>query len=169
VVGSDTLLGKRGYSTQCVVPHQPYDIAGRARAPEGLRGKTQGVERKACENLSAASTLANLDDPCPNAATTRAYYAAYQAVWSKLEEHDVPVPVVRPGVEYFKHDEIGPLAQEHQLFDRRLAVLFEHLRAARVKADYYLDDCTQDLARTYVQNAKVIVESLLGAGCCDDQ
>lgn len=37
------------------------------------------------------------------------------------------------------------------------------------KADYYADDCTQDEAREYVQNAKVIVESLLGAGCCDDQ
>jgi uncharacterized protein (UPF0332 family) len=136
---------------------------------ERLRGKSQRVERKACENLSAASTLANLEDPCPNAATTRAYYAAYQAVWSKLEENDVPVPEVRPGVEYFKHDEIGPLAQEYQLFDRGLAVLFEDLREARVKADYYADDCTQDEAREYVQNAKVIVESLLGAGCCDDQ
>jgi uncharacterized protein (UPF0332 family) len=127
------------------------------------------VERKACENLSAAKTLANLDDPCPNAAASRAYYAAYQAVWSKLEANDVSVPEVGPGIEYFKHDEIGPLAQEHQLFDRRLAVLFEDLREARVKADYYVDDCTQDEARAYIQNAKIIVESLLGAGCCDDQ
>lgn len=127
------------------------------------------MERKACENLSAASTLANLDDPCPNGATTRAYYAAYQAVWSKLEERDVPVPEVRPGVEYFRHDEVGPLAQEHQLLDQRLAVLFEDLREARVKADYYVDDCTQEEAREYVQNAKVIVESLLGTGCCDGQ
>lgn len=95
--------------------------------------------------------------------------AAYQAVWSKLEEHSVPVPEVRPGVEYFKHDEIGTLAQKHQLFARGLAVLFEDLREARVKADYYSDDCTQDEARGYVQNARVIVESLLGAGCCDDQ
>jgi hypothetical protein len=135
---------------------------------EERHAKSPSVERKACENLSAANTLANLNDPCPNAATTRAYYAAYQALWSKLEEK-VPVPEVRKGVEYFKHDEVGTLAQEHRLFDRRLAVLFEDLREARVKADYYVDDCTQDEARGHVQNAKVIIESLLGTGCCDDQ
>jgi|GEM_PF-2231957 len=127
------------------------------------------MERKSCENLAAAGTLANLDDPCPNAATTRAYYAAYQAVWSKLEERNVPVPEVRPGVVYFKHDEVAPLAQEHRLFDQRLALRFEDLREARVKADYYLDGCTQDEAREHVQSAKMIVESLLGEGCCDDQ
>lgn len=53
--------------------------------------------------------------------------------------------------------------------DRWLVVLFEDLREARVKADYFADDCTQAEARDYVQNARIIVEALLGAGCCDDQ
>ena len=127
------------------------------------------VERKACENLSAAHTLVNLDDPCPNAATTRAYYAAYQAVWSKLEEREVEVPEVRPGVEYFRHDEVGVLAQEHRVFDRGLALLFEDLREARVKADYFRDDCTQEEARECLQNARAIVDALLGPEVRDDQ
>jgi hypothetical protein len=59
--------------------------------------------------------------------------------------------------------------RRNTFFDRRLAVLFEDLREARVKADYYVDDCTQDDARMYVRNAGLIVESLLGVGCCDDQ
>ncbi|MBI5480558.1 MAG: hypothetical protein HY906_17000 [Deltaproteobacteria bacterium] len=127
------------------------------------------MERKACENLSAAGTLANLEDPCPNAATTRAYYAAYQAVWSRLAPGVNDVPEVRPGVRYYKHDEVGSLAQDRRVLDRDLVLLFEDLREARVKADYFVDDCTQADALEHVQNAKVIVESLLGEGYRDDQ
>ena len=64
------------------------------------------MERKAYENLSASQTLADLDDRCPNAATTRAYYAAYQAVWFRLEGAGIEVPA-ESGKRYFRHEEIG--------------------------------------------------------------
>lgn len=73
-----------------------------------------------------------------------------------------------PGVEYFRHDEVGRIAHEHNVLDRRLTVLFEDLREARVKADYFRDHCTQAEAREYLESAKSIVEALLGAGTCDE-
>lgn len=41
-------------------------------------------ERKAWENLEAAERLLQ-GEPSPNAAASRAYYAAYQACWVAME------------------------------------------------------------------------------------
>ena len=111
-----------------------------------------------------------LDDPCPNAATSRAYYAAYQALWSKLEERGEEAPEVRRGVIYFPHDEVARLAQTAQVLDRNLAVLFDELREARTKADYYAaDDCSQEEAQEHVRNAQELVMALIGSEATDDQ
>lgn len=121
------------------------------------------MERKARENLSAAETLVGSSDPCPNAATSRAYYAAYQALWWKLEERGEEA-TDRRGVVYFRHDEVARLAQQVGLFDKHLAVLFDELREARTKADYYAaDDCTQEEAQENVGSAQELIGALIGS------
>lgn len=110
-----------------------------------------------------------LKDPCSNAATSRAYYAVYQALWWKLEERGEDVPEVRPGVVYFKHDEVARLAQRVRVLDRQQAVLFEDLREARTKADYYSgDDCSQEEAEGYVKSARELVGALIGSRAIDE-
>jgi hypothetical protein len=63
------------------------------------------MERKAWENLAAARTLLQGEEPCPNAAASRAYYAAYHACWVAMVEAGNEPPEVRPGSVYFPHAE----------------------------------------------------------------
>ncbi len=44
------------------------------------------MKLKAIENLRAARDLLRAGVPSPNAAATRAYYAAYHACWHRLQE-----------------------------------------------------------------------------------
>ena len=65
---------------------------------------------------------------------------------------------------YFRHDEVARLAQEVGVFDKHLAVLFDDLREARTKADYYAaDDCTQEEAQENVGSAQELLGALIGS------
>ena len=120
------------------------------------------MERKAWENLSAARVLLDVEDPCPNAAASRAYYAAYHACWHAMNEAGIPTPEVRPGIYYFLHE---PLAHEARrvgvLDDQRSEDLFD-LRELRIAADYLEEDVTVEEAREAVEAATVIVRHVLG-------
>jgi uncharacterized protein (UPF0332 family) len=118
--------------------------------------------RKAWENLAAARVLLDVEDPCPNAAASRAYYAAYHACWYAMNEAGAPTPEVRSGVYYFSHE---PLAYEARragvLDDRGSQELFD-LRELRIAADYLEEDVTVEEAREALEAAAVIVRHVLG-------
>ncbi len=120
------------------------------------------MERKAWENLAAARVLLDDEDPCPNAAASRAYYAAYHACWYALNALGIPTPEVRPGVYYFLHD---PLPYEARrsgvLGDGASQELFDLLEL-RVAADYLEEDVTVEEAREALEAAAAIVRHVLG-------
>jgi hypothetical protein len=126
------------------------------------------MDRKARENLDAARHLLELEEPCSNAAATRAYYAAYHAVWARLQELGEQVPEVRPGARYFPHrpskdlESIGDTAERlGALADAEIADL-EILWAYRVKADYKPDDVVDAEARECIRASDRIVQRLSG-------
>ena len=122
------------------------------------------MERKAKENLEAAERLLAGPDPCPNAATSRSYYAAYQACWELLGRKGVEPPEVRPAEVYFPHREMPDLALRKGVIDSQAASGLRFLEGARVSADYdeagSLDVATAEIAQ---RCARRIVE-LLGTG-----
>ena len=75
------------------------------------------MERKAWENLAAARVLLEVEDPCPNAAASRAYYAAYHACWHAMNEAGITTPEVRAGIYYFLHDPLPYEARRAGVLD----------------------------------------------------
>jgi uncharacterized protein (UPF0332 family) len=120
------------------------------------------MERKAWENLTAARVLLEVEDPCPNAAASRAYYAAYHACWHAMNEAGIPTPEVRPGVYYFLHDPLPYEAHEAGVIDDPASQGLLDLRELRVAADYLDEELTVDHARKALETAKVIVQQVLG-------
>jgi uncharacterized protein (UPF0332 family) len=119
------------------------------------------MERKAQENLDAARRLLESDDPCPNSSVSRAYYAAYHACWSAMVNAGYPVPVVRPGVRYFKHDEFTQKAVAARVLDEQGGLDLDFLLIQRLKADYYEDDVTVEEARSALRVSEALVHRLL--------
>lgn len=117
------------------------------------------MERKARENLSAARVLAQADDPCPNAAVSRAYYAAYQACWVGMEDGGRHPD---PNDGYFKHATFPADARANRVVDADQEAGLEELRDMRVQADYYRDDITQERALECVELATELVVAMLG-------
>jgi len=120
------------------------------------------MERKAWENLDAARALLGLEDPCPNAAVSRAYYAAYHACWFAMNEAGYETPEARPGVFYFHHGDLPSEACEAGVLDTRASDALEQLRIWRVRADYFQDELTVQQAELAVGTADVFVRRLLG-------
>lgn len=120
------------------------------------------MERKAWENLAAARVLLDVEDPCPNAAASRAYYAAYHACWHAMNEVGISTPEVRLGVYYFLHDPLPRDAFEVGVLDLQASKDLGWLAELRVAADYVMDDLTVELVREAVNIAASIVQRLLG-------
>ncbi|HEY4238205.1 MAG TPA: HEPN domain-containing protein [Kofleriaceae bacterium] len=88
---------------------------------------------KAEENLEAAERLlGDGTDPLNNAAASRAYYAAYQAVCDCAFRSGRT-----PSREYFRHDELPRDAVVWRILDRERGRKMRVLMATRVKADYW--------------------------------
>ena len=120
------------------------------------------MERKAWENLSAARVLLENEDPCPNAAASRAYYAAYHACWHAMNEAGIPTPEVRPGVYYFLHEPLPGDAIEVGVLDEQASKVLRWLAQLRVEAGYVVDDLTVELVREALDMATGFVRRLLG-------
>lgn len=120
------------------------------------------MERKAWENLDAARALLELEDPCPNAAVSRAYYAAYHACWFAMNEAGYETPEARPGIFYFHHGDLPSEASEAGVLDTWASDELEKLRVWRVSADYLEDEVTVDEAELAFKTADAFVRGLLG-------
>jgi uncharacterized protein (UPF0332 family) len=120
------------------------------------------MERKAWENLDAARALLELEDPCPNAAVSRAYYAAYHACWFAMNEAGYETPEARPGIFYFKHRQLPSKASEVGVLDTSASDELEKLRTWRVAADYLEDELTVEEAELAFEAADAFVRGLLG-------
>ena len=120
------------------------------------------MERKAWENLAAARVLLEVEDACPNAAASRAYYAAYHACWQAMNEAGIPTPEVRPGVYYFLHEPLPRDAVAAGVLDREASKVLGWLADVRVAADYVVDDVTVELVRQALEAATSFVQHLLG-------
>ncbi len=119
------------------------------------------MERKALENLDAARRLLEADDPCSNAAVSRAYYAAYQACWSAMVDAGHSAPRARPGVHYFKHEVLPQEALQARVLDEQEGQDLDYLRIQRIRADYYEDDVTLEEAREALRLSGILVHRLL--------
>jgi len=117
---------------------------------------------KARENLRAAGCL--IDEGCPNAAASRAYYAAYQACWWALEKTGEEPPEPRPGERWWPHKEISGIS-------RRFLIGFETddeddfdniLLFRRIKADYDPDPVLEYEVRECVHIAGDLLEKIAG-------
>ncbi|WP_158502147.1 HEPN domain-containing protein [Vitiosangium sp. GDMCC 1.1324] len=120
------------------------------------------MERKAWENLAAARVFLDVEEPCPNAAASRAYYAAYHACWHAMNEAGIPTPEVRSGVYYFLHDPLPQDALEAGVLDRQASEVLDWLVDLRVAADYVVDDLTVELVKEALEMATSFVRRLLG-------
>ncbi|WNG46726.1 HEPN domain-containing protein [Archangium minus] len=120
------------------------------------------MERKAWENLAAARVLLDVEDPCPNAAASRAYYAAYHACWHAMNEAGIPTPEVRSGVYYFLHEPLPYETRRTGVLDEQASEGLYDLGRLRVAADYLEEDLTVERARTALETATAIVRHVLG-------
>jgi hypothetical protein len=102
------------------------------------------------------------EEPCPNAAASRAYYAAYQACWHAMNEAGVPTPEVRPGVSYFLHEPLPRDAIRVGVLDGQSGEVLGWLADLRVAADSVVDDVTVELVTEALEMATSFVRRLLG-------
>ena len=119
------------------------------------------MEREAQENLIAARALLEREDPCTNAATSRAYYAAYQACWTRMLDADHK-PAATDRGSYFLHKELPGQARAAGVLSPEESEELEFLESQRVVADYYRDDVTELTAQESVASAQRLVARMLG-------
>lgn len=119
------------------------------------------MESRAWENLAAAQVLLTGDEPSPNASASRAYYAAYHAVWVCMVAADYPVPS-RPGGRYFGHKDLPDDALEARILDDVQADTLAFLEGRRVKADYATVGVDLDEAGDCVDRADSLLKTILG-------
>lgn len=110
------------------------------------------MKLKALENIRAARTLTELTRPCPNAAASRAYYAAYLACWFRLSEDGHPVPL-HGARRYWRHDTFPNEILKAGIVDEEGSEVVDYLYSQRVIADYYPDDIGPAEARDLTQLA----------------
>ncbi len=116
------------------------------------------MRQKALENLRAAELLLAAGT-CPNAATSRAYYAVYHAGWHLLgaQGEDPPDHGGRP---YWRHDRFPENLLRATVMNEEDSETVEHLYGARVTADYYDDDITSEQAADFVRQAGELLQRL---------
>jgi uncharacterized protein (UPF0332 family) len=122
------------------------------------------LDEKARESLEAIDRLlARSDDgqvePLSNAAASRAYYAAYQAVadCALRDGLDFDSPAPR----YYHHDTLPDRVFDWGILDDDSRDGLSRLRDLRVKADYYEDQVHYDEASEAAAMAQRLVTSLL--------
>jgi uncharacterized protein (UPF0332 family) len=120
------------------------------------------VELKARENLEAARVLSDSEAPYPNAAMTRAYYAAYQACWCAMEGEGAEVPEPRKGVRYFPHETLPYEALDARVLNDQGSQDLDYLCQLRVKADYHVEGVTLEEVQAALKLADALLERLLG-------
>lgn len=118
------------------------------------------MEETAKQNLEAAERLCELGDALPKPAVSRAYYAAYHAVWAELVHRREPVPDY-DGKRYFRHPDLPGLARARGVLSDDLMDKLENLHGSRLKADYWEDMIYAEDATAYVAIASEIVRGVL--------
>ena len=120
-------------------------------------------EDKARENLAAARRLlpdeSGAVDCLPNAAASRAYYAAYLAVAHRAQCLAIPFSSSREP--YYRHDTLPDEARRWGIVDEDGRLYVEHLRDLRVKADYLEDHVDFEEADAAVEVAEQVVHGVL--------
>jgi hypothetical protein len=119
------------------------------------------MERKSLENLEAARLLLDLSEPCTNAGSSRAYYAAYLACWFAMVGRGAQVPITPRG-RYFSHKALPGQARAYGLLSEDQADDLAFLETQRVMADYSEEDVTHEVSRQCLQIACYLVDHLLG-------
>jgi hypothetical protein len=123
------------------------------------------LDEKARENLDAAARLLPRDEadwvePLPNAAASRAYYAAYLAVADAAQRagHDL----TSSAHDYYRHDSLAADARRWGILDGDDDVdALSLLHGRRIKADYYEDQVDLVEANEAVEIATSLVRRLL--------
>jgi hypothetical protein len=124
-------------------------------------------EEKAWENLRAAEHLLPTDEDdsligqFPNAAASRAYYAAYLAVAHRAQADARTFNSADK--DYYTHHELPDRARAWGLLDEDGCERLELLLGTRVKADYLEDHVSILEADGAVAIAQLLVSQLLGA------
>jgi len=117
---------------------------------------------KAKENFEAVDRLLDTKDgevePLANAAASRAYYAAYQAVVDCVVRTGRQIPA---GAMHYRHDTLPDHAFHFQILTDELRENLVWLRDLRVKADYLHDQVEYDEASAASDRAKKIIQAVL--------
>jgi len=119
-------------------------------------------DEKAKENLEAAERLLDTHDgtkePLNNAAATRAYYAAYQAVVDRVLRTGRHLPPAG----YFRHDRFPNDAVSFGVLTVEQGEMLEILYERRVKAEYFEDQVDYNEASEAFEFAEKLVRAMLG-------
>jgi uncharacterized protein (UPF0332 family) len=120
------------------------------------------LAEKARENFEAVDRLLDTHDgeveALANAAVSRAYYAAYQAVVDRVQRTGLQLPT---GSGHYRHDLLPDHAFHSQILTHDLRESLVWLRDLRVKADYLEDQVEYDEASAAFERAKQVVEAVL--------
>jgi hypothetical protein len=98
-----------------------------------------------------------------DSAASRAYYAAYHALWWNLEKNGRPAPRNDRGERFWPHKSVAAEARKcgRNPLDQQMQEDFETiLWEARVKADYYPEPVLEVEARDSIETAKAVLESV---------
>ncbi len=114
------------------------------------------MKTKALENIRAAKSLLEAAIPFPNAATTRAYYAAYHACWFRLSADGYEPPPTGYWPHKFFADEILKAGIVNEDAADSVALLYSR----RVIADYFPDDIDPEEALSLTREARSILRLL---------
>ena len=120
------------------------------------------LDEKARENLEAADRLLSTETDLPlhNAAASRSYYAAYQAVADRAQQ--IGIAFTGQTADYYRHDSFPSVARDSQLINDDQSDELSLLYGLRVKADYMEDQVDLDEASGAADSARRILEALLG-------
>jgi len=144
----------------------PFDFEARPDV-RYTRSVPISFEEKAWENLRAAEHLLPTDEDdslvgqFPNAAASRAYYAAYLAVAHRAQADARTFNSADK--DYYTHHELPDRARAWGLLDEDGCERLELLLGTRVKADYLEDHVSILEADGAVEIAQLLVSQLLGA------
>ena len=125
-------------------------------------------DEKAMASLEAAAHLlpdeaGERTDAWPDAAASRAYYAAYQAAadLAQRRRHSFTAEAA----EYYRHDTFPQDAERWGLLDPSDCDDLIWLRDLRVRADYWEDRVSLEEASLALEVAAALVATLIGQEC----
>lgn len=121
-------------------------------------------DEKARESLEAVERLLPDEDgrdPLSNAATSRAYYAAYLAIADEAQRRRRDFTGQR--ADYYQHDRLADDAVAWGILDHEHGEDLRWLYGLRLKADYFEDQVSLDEASQAFDVAQALVQAALGA------